>query len=35
VADGVIVGSYFKNGDTRKPVVRGNVRRLMDAVRTL
>jgi len=36
IADGAIVGSYFKpNGDTTLPVDRKRVKDLMDAVRTL
>ncbi len=32
VADGAIVGSYFKNGDTTQPVIRERVQSLMDIV---
>ncbi len=32
ICDGAIVGSYFKEGDTQAPVVRGRVRELMKIV---
>ena len=35
VADGAIVGSFLKNGDTQKPVDRGRVNELMSEVRRL
>ena len=35
IADGAIVGSYFKNGNTQDPVVRENVRNLMSIVKEM
>ncbi len=35
VADGAIVGSFFKNGDTQKPIDIGRVKKLMLEVRKL
>ena len=32
IADGAIVGSYFKNGDTQRKIIRENVKGLMEIV---